>query len=207
MRNMRLKIVLPVAQVTIGAILTLWADRVALILIGELRPAPSHLIAILDVCVVLARSIFRGINAPALPFRGLILLLPQNVQNRSILGLMTGDLFFLTGVAIVWYAIGRMLDRRRSQATSTGLHETTGEMLFNTLLAAWGGFLFVGGLWSIRESIPPVGFRFGLRTIGLQQTLALGSLVIVWSLILLIFAGLKLARGVRSKLTSNKTSS
>ncbi len=37
------------------------------------------------------------------------------------------------------------------------------------------------------------GLRFGLRTIALQQALALGSLVIVWSLILLIFAGLKLA--------------
>ncbi len=43
MRNMRLKkIVLPVAQVTIGAILTLWADRVALNIDRGITAAPSH---------------------------------------------------------------------------------------------------------------------------------------------------------------------
>src|SRR5215472_16355502 len=96
-RRLKLALVLPVAQVVITAILTLWADRVTWLLGNSNRvPGPfTHL----DLLVISLRLIWRGVNAPACPLCA---------ANSNV-----GELLYLAAVAVLWYSVGRFLDHRR----------------------------------------------------------------------------------------------
>jgi hypothetical protein len=57
---------LPIVQVAITAVLEVWADRVDWILLADTSRTPGRFLY-LDLSVIEARMIWRGINAPAYP--------------------------------------------------------------------------------------------------------------------------------------------
>jgi hypothetical protein len=70
--------------------------------------------------------------------------IPNDWVIASIAGLYMDDLFFLTGVGVLWYLVGRSLDRRPARPafkapTATGL-------IARLLMLAVAGYLLVLGL-------------------------------------------------------------
>jgi hypothetical protein len=121
-------------------------------------------------------------------FRSLYLMvgrfvMPDDWLGASVAGLYIDDLYFLTGVGVLWYLVGRSLDRRRARPafkapTATGL-------IARLLMLAVAGYLLVLGLgwaWNPHFDNP--------------------SLVVVpmltWSLILMFLAARWLVTAFRS---------
>src|SRR3954465_4075719 len=126
MRKLRLRWILPSLQVTL-----------ALLLLGP-RGGPGN-------PVPTSRLICLGLNAPAMLF---IYADPAlwgesfDVLPRSIGGRDTADLFLLAGVAVVWYLVGRAIDRKllRNRKPARDVRKP---YLFPALLLAVGVYLLL----------------------------------------------------------------
>jgi len=186
--KLKLSLVLPTVQVVITAILTQWADRVDWILLGGKR-APGRF-AHLHLLAIEARIIWRSINAPAFMSTRLALLLPP----YRVVGFGLDDLLYLAAVAVLWYFVGRLLDRRRSSIAQTGNEITTGKATAFVFLMALGGFLLLTSLWTMQNELSFAQSYF-LRI----DAFIVATLFLLWAMVLLIFPGWRLARRLRSK--------
>lgn len=65
-RKLKFSVLLPVVQVIITAVLTLWANRVDWMLLGLSHRAPGPY-ARVHLFVIEARVTWRGVNAPTFP--------------------------------------------------------------------------------------------------------------------------------------------
>jgi len=163
MRSMKLAVVLPTFQFMVAAILLLPQYRTA---------ATFH--------VTTDRLICLGLNAPALFFR---LLDPIGWGPafwglpRSILGYDTDDCFFLMGVIVVWYLVGRALDHRRTSEVARRPRLVVVLTAYPFLLAL-GGLLFVLGVAGFQE---PQFSNFGHRP---EREI----LTLMWSVSLIFFS-------------------
>lgn len=102
MMKLKFATILPIIQFAIAAILLQCGYR-------------THIPRRSEMYMPTTRLICRGLNAPALLFRILnpISWGPRfDWVPRSILGFDTDDVFFLLGVIVIWYLMGRALDRR-----------------------------------------------------------------------------------------------
>lgn len=92
--------------------------------------------------------IYKGINAPALFFETLCIThLPiyrVNHEPPSFLGVGIQDLLFLTGVAVLWWIIGLMLDRRRGSNARLERKMTAFRVLLNSLAIFSRNYVSVG---------------------------------------------------------------
>jgi hypothetical protein len=186
--RLKLALLLPVVQVGITAILTQWADRVSWILLGSSR-APGPLVH-LHLFVIELRVIWRGINAPAFPLGQLAWVLP----TYRILGFGVDDLFYLVGVLILWHLVGRKLDRRRTGIAGAESRTATTRILFTLFMMALGLYLFILSLVSFHEE-----FSFARGYYIRFYGLAVCSLFLLWSLILITSSGLKLRHNISSE--------
>ena len=155
------------------------------------------------VAAILLRSGYRqicyGLSAPALLFKFLdpvgwgptFRRLPQ-----SVLGFDTDDCFFLIGVIVVWYFVGRVLDGRRKSKTSRAHGRGTVLIVFPLLLVL-GGLLFPFGLL---ELIGPQHFRNAGH---LHES---GLLTLTWSVSLIFVSVRGLLRAIRLGLSNARDS-
>ena len=185
MPRLKLALVLPAVQVGITAVLTQWADRVSWILLGSSR-APGPL-AHLHLFVIELRVIWRGVNAPAFPLGQLAWVL----SAYRILGFGVDDLFYLVGVLILWYLVGRKLDRRRFGIAAAESGTMATRILFPLFMMALGMFLFALSLVDFREE-----FSFARGYYIRYYGLAVSILFLLWSLALMISSGLKLRHNI-----------
>jgi hypothetical protein len=130
-----------------------------------------------------------GINAPALVLK--LLAFPftrgDQVTPPSISGYGLEELFFFLGVGILWFYVGKLLQRASERAPSAK-HFGLRQALANLFFIALGVALLIEGIQ-------------GLRTPGKWNNywgnIAESVLFLVWSLILLAFPGLQVAKGIR----------
>jgi hypothetical protein len=139
MQKLRLALVLPIAQVVVAAILLQWGN--------------PHV----SMYVPTPRLICWGLTAPAMLFRGLGLLLGSCEpafpwRSQSVFGFYIDDIFFMAGVIVVWYFVGRALDQRRTRQ-ATGECGTLTALTACTLQLVLWGLLFILGLDYLRN--PP----------------------------------------------------
>jgi len=162
MRNVKLAVVLPLVQAIAAAALLCMA--------GPLRGPP----------VATARLICVGLNAPALFF--------SFVGIGTVFGIDGSDLSFLVGVIVVWYLVGRTLDRRRVPRTTgdSAMVPTVGYCF----LLALGGLLFYVGLLNFQN---PTFDNLGHRP-------ERGILTLLWSCSLIFLSGRALVRMIRHPL-------
>ncbi|MEQ1949706.1 MAG: hypothetical protein ABL995_21150 [Bryobacteraceae bacterium] len=96
-----------------------------------------------------ARLICAGLNAPALAFTLVADWRPLSVPDL-VLGFERSDIFFMVGVLIVWFCVGRVIDRH-------GLAKTDSEsrviipVLKQILPLCIGAFLLYVGLHDFQE--------------------------------------------------------
>lgn len=175
-RKLKFSVLLPVVQVIITAVLTLWADRVDWMVLGLSHRAPGPHVRV-HLFVIAARVIWRGVNAPTFPL--------SRVSGGS-------EVLYLAAVAVLWYLVGRFFDRRKRLEVPEGQGIKTPTAMPHFLMMVWGIFLLFESLWTSRDEIAFTHSYF-LRIDGL----IVATLFLAWSLILLIFPGWRLARGIR----------
>ena len=175
MPKMRLRLVLPTVQVLAAATLLHFGGRYE-------TPFPLGP-QMRDVCW--------GLNAPAVPFQAVGRWLAYTftwLRGSLLLHLGVDDLFFLGGVAIVWYLVGRILDGRRTVPPRAKTRRLTVFLICPILLLLGIGFashaLHDLGPRRIRELDPPIG----------------GVLTLLWGGVLIALAGAKLIMVFRSQL-------
>jgi hypothetical protein len=194
MRKVRFAVILPTAQVFVAAILLVWTDLAISIVYRYWWRFPRREVYI-DACVIATNTVSHGINAPALLFRGLALSL--RLQGHPVWGVGVEDVFYLAGVVVLWYLVGRTLDRRRLRITTSASRMSTGRVWFNLLLVLWGTLLFVGCFTSFYELTRASGVN--IHTFYFNSDIWALALTLVWALILMIFPGLNLAHWIRRR--------
>lgn len=194
--KIRFTIVLPVMQVVVTAILTWWADRVEWMALGDSGRAPGRFVYV-HLFAIDLRQIWRGVNAPALPFS----FAGYAGTGYQILGFGLAEVLYFAGVALVWWLVGGYLDRRR---LGEGHHVWMNTGRFAALVLAWGMILLGVSFSSIGDSLnlftdrtifDNLVFLFRFRT----ETLLKDILFLLWSVVLIVLPGAKLARAIRRK--------
>jgi hypothetical protein len=129
-----------------------------------------------------------GINAPATIFIGLSGLFDRvDHASPTILGLQLDEIFFFIGVLILWFVIGRALDQRWSPDEFPSKWTKFRLVLLGVPLELLGGFLFYQGLR---------GFLTPGRWNNYFGNIVQSTLVVVWSVILIVSPVLKFVRQV-----------
>ena len=108
MVSRKLPIALCVCQTGATALLTLWADRVDWLL-GDSHRIPPRFVK-LHLAVIDLRNIWRGVNAPTVPFN---LTGSAAYRHFQVLGLSVAELFYFVLVAILWYWVGHLFEERK----------------------------------------------------------------------------------------------
>ena len=107
MVSRRMPIALCVAQTTATAALTFWADRMEWLLPDSSR-IPPHFVR-LHLAVLDVREVWRGINAPTVPFNF------AGLKPFQLLGLSVPEILYLVAVAVLWYLVGYFHEQRNTQ--------------------------------------------------------------------------------------------
>jgi hypothetical protein len=183
-RKLSFALALPIVQVAITAVLGVWADRVDWILLANTSRAPGRFVH-LDLIIIEARLIWRGINAPTYP------LYLAGSSNRQILGFGVGEILYLAAVVVLWYWVGRFFDRRRGLEGPTSQRIKKLKTVCYVLMMAWGIFLLFVSLWTVRAEV-----SFARSYFFRIDAFVVAALFLAWSLILLILAGRRLAGGI-----------
>jgi hypothetical protein len=132
--------------------------------------------------------ICKAINAPAALWSlALTSTLPLQRHNRapvSVSGFGAEDAVFLLGVIVLWYLLGRAIDRQGIRRHSVRQRIWV-RLTLNAMLALFGVALFLVG-------VAPLFYKRGLA----NPTVALisSSLYVVWSLVLFLLAIISLIR-------------
>jgi hypothetical protein len=198
MSNERLKIkfaiVLPIAQLVAAVIMLRMGHRVELV--KQRLYDTSYTSTINSICV--------GINAPAILFRPvgrivipLMIILPDSwIEGLPSIGYRIDSIPFLIGVIVVWYLIGRTLDRRRSARALAVTPKLTASLFRKTILILAGGFLLF------------MAARF-LGNPGMfcnpSGTTAEALLYLVWSAALIILPVISIVNEIRRRRSTRAT--
>jgi hypothetical protein len=183
MRKLKLAIVLPVTQVLIAWILLLWADQ---------TPVPRGLDYMYHPPAWL---VCKGLNAPVM-----LLLIPfgGNWYNAPAVPIV-GRGLFLVAVAVVWYLVGRAIDRRESPKAGDG-RGLAAMIGVQSLLLAVGGVLFYAG-WSEMGGYLTISVRAFLTVPWSLRLAALGPFFsLMWSVSLIFLSSRTLMRILRRRL-------
>jgi hypothetical protein len=183
MRKLRLAVILPVGQVIIALALFEWGERQW---VGKGLFVPT------------GRLLCFALNAPALLFLKLLDLFPDWNAPR-ICGFYFDEIFFLPGVAVLWYLIGRALDRRRTPHTQPQGRRTIPKALFNLFLVVYGIYFF------FTESVTWFWHR-NLLIFGGAHTYD-AALYWAWSLVLTLVGVVNFVKAIRPRFSSSTSSS
>lgn len=186
--KLRMSRALPVAQVTLTAVLTAWADRYDRIL-GETKHGPGPF-APVHLFVISLRPIWRGVNGPTCP------LCLAGSSNHPIAGFGVAELLYFAAVAFLWYLVGRYLDRRRALLSLTTIRDSAREKVYALLTVTWGTLLLSFTILVTQNSFPAT---FGGGRIIRPEAVIGCALLLLWSLLLITWGTRKLLFILRYK--------
>jgi hypothetical protein len=141
-----------------------------------------------------ARYIWSGVNAPTFPFCLVTGVWPP------VLRLAVGEILYLIAVALLWYRVGAYFDQSSDSAVpAIPPAGTSRKTISRFLLVGWGLLLLFGNVWTISDAFPVLflGGRLFRPDVVIVRTLFL-----LWSAVLIVFPGLKLAQELRHKWSS-----
>ena len=131
-------------------------------------------------------DIWHGINAPAFPALGIL--------NKL------GETIYLVGVALLWWTIGRAIDRRKGLLDfPTQARET----VFSICALLWSLVMIAIATHEGRLSKWAFGWSFGWARVMSAVQLFAYVLQILWSVLLFTVAVIKLSRLYPIRLSSN----
>jgi hypothetical protein len=136
----RLRVALCIAHTALTVFLTVWADKMDW-LRGHFTSVPPRFYR-LHVLVIDLREVWRGVNAPTVPFN---LTEPGSAAYRhfQLLGLSVAELFYFVLVAILWYWVGHLFEGRKRAKPMVSDHIRPKSRLNALLFVSWGLFVLV----------------------------------------------------------------
>ena len=143
-------------------------------LLADSNRIPPHFVR-LHLAVLDLRQIWRGINAPTVPFNF------SGLGSFQLLGLSVGEFLYLVAVAVLWYLVGYFSEKRQME-TNRGVA---------IAILVWGVILLCLSIVQVPEAFPWT-FAFGriFRPVRLLNAL----LYAVWALVLIRFG----VKGIRA---------
>jgi hypothetical protein len=176
----RLRIILPIVQVAVTAVLTWWGDRVNWVLLGGRHSWMSDRLVVFKL-----QQIWVGLNAPTFPF-----CFFSGTPIRSLFGLGRGEILHLGSVAVLWYLVGRFLDRWISVEVLDGQSPSARSGIISMLLLGWGIVLLAVSVLNLKYSFPLVENHTIYWTLSFlarerPYILVRHILFLLWSLILI----------------------
>jgi hypothetical protein len=112
--------------------------------------------------------------------------------HPSIFGYGPEELSFFLGVAILWFVVGKLPDRRRSDKVSSEKRVTVREALISSFMIVLG---IVMGIALFAEGLE--GLRIPFRWGDYWGTIAESILFVVWSFALIFVSALTLTTVIR----------
>ena len=137
--------------------------------------------------------ICKGINAPATLFSVGVSLLPFERLDRTpaaLFGLGAQELFFLLGVIILWFFVGRAIDHTTRRQGSFGPKAWVAKSTIDVLLMLLATLVLLVGVTPILDTrgfTNPIGVR------------AAAFLWLAWFLVLFFVPGIHLVRRFRAR--------
>jgi ABC-type phosphate/phosphonate transport system permease subunit len=107
----------------------------------------------------------------------------------SIFGFRLEYIFFLLGIVVLWFLVGRLLDRRQTSSGQPGVWTRARLVFVGGPLALYGAFFLYNGLQ---------GLTTPWRWNNYWGNIAQSILVLLWSLVLIGIPALKLAQRFRT---------
>jgi len=181
LRKLRFSIILPPIQFLLAVAMFEWARRV---------PVPR---GVDTLYFPTATMVCYGINAPAIFLKLLAFPFTRGAKSwplPSIFGYGPEELAFLVGVVILWFFVGKELDRQRLGEMASENRITPRRVLLDLLLMVFGIALFAEGLHGLHTP-GKWGNYFG--------NIAESILFLVWSFVLIFLPGWKLIKRTRLK--------
>ena len=186
MRKWRFPVALCLTQTAVTAVLTLWADRVDWLL-GDSNRIPPPFLRV-HMLVIELRRVWRGVNAPTLPFNF------AGQKRFQILGLSVPEILYLFAVAALWFLVGYFREQAKEQ-TANPLQNTRPRKTTAAAILVWGVVLFLFALLQIREAVP-WGFTFRIFNLSAFCNVFLYAL---WAALLIWFGFKALASPVNRR--------
>lgn len=177
MRKLRLKWLLPSLFLGLTAMQLAWSERID----GILQPLRTYVGRIGDL--------WHALNAPALFLLAIGIHFAPIRQPQTIANFPIDTILFLAGGIVLWFVIGKMLDRYGEQTTP--LPNVRGAIVLSTrvLILLWGIYL----CWEAIRASSATDY-LGRRVPG---SVLDGVIVLSWSVILIILSGRSLMRATR----------
>jgi hypothetical protein len=138
---------------------------------------------------------WRGVNAPTFP-----LYFASGPSRLQVLGLTVGEILYLIAVAILWYLVGRLLDRRKG-VCQDGVSDKR-RIFTSVLILVWAGFLLVSGILVFPNFFPAT---FDSGRVVRPDALVTYVLHLLWALALITFSVWELVRGIRQTTTAHRS--
>jgi hypothetical protein len=165
------------------------ADRIDAENLYRLPPNLAHVhLFIFDL-----RRMWRGVNAPTFP----LYFFADGPTHPQVLGLSVSEILYLIAVAILWYFVGRLLDRWKG-VREEGVSNKR-RIFTSVLILVWAGFLLVSGIL-----VFPSPATFASRRFVRPDTLVTYVLHLLWALALIAFSVWELVRGIRQTTTGHR---
>jgi len=143
-----LRVALCIAQTALTVLLTVWADKMDW-LGGHFASVPPKFYS-LHLVVIDLREIWRGVNAPTVPFN---VTQPGSAEYRHVqlLGLSVAELFYFVLVALLWYWVGHLFERRKPARAAVSDHIRPKSRRNALLLVGWGLLVLLFAILQLPE--------------------------------------------------------
>ncbi|HWY07990.1 MAG TPA: hypothetical protein VNY24_14100 [Candidatus Acidoferrales bacterium] len=168
---------------------------------SDYKDPPTHHTLVFAELALLAKVLCTGISAPALLFWffGALAAEPRlNTQPLSVVGFNLGEILFFLWVVVLWYFIGRAIERHWSSKSPKHKGLTIFDFCVLLSLMIWGLILFVADIWFLRYvSLSEAGWT--LNSYLDFPRIAVMSMALIWSMLLVLLPARTFSQALRQR--------
>lgn len=188
MGKVRLRVALPVTQLLIGIVAFYANHQFSWVFFSDYKGPPTHRAFVLAKLALFAKVFCMGVSAPALLFWFFGAFAAESrpdTQPLSVVGFNMGEILFFLGVVVLWFSIGRAIERYWSCKPSNHRELSISERCVLILLMVWGVLLLATDIWFLRDlSLSNNGWT--PNSFLDFPRIAVMSMALIWSMLLIV---------------------
>lgn len=201
MGRLRLRVGLPVAQLLTGILAFYLDHQFSWVFFSDYEGPPTHRTLVFAEQDLLAKVLCMGISAPALLFCFIGTLPTESrlyTQPLSVVGFNLGEILFFLGVVVLWYFIGRAIERHWLSKSPNHKGLTILDFCALLSLMVWGLVLFATDIWFLRY-VSHLEGGWTLNSFVDFPRVAVMSLALIWSMLLVVLPARTLSHALRRR--------
>jgi len=150
----------------------------------------------MSMYVLVLRRMWRGVNAPTFP-----MYFASRPSRPEVFGLGVGEILYLMGVGVLWFLVGRLLDRWRGMRPDDAVSGKR-RIFTSALIFVWAVFLLVSAILIFPNLFPET---FNTGRVVRADSLVTFVLQVFWAFALIAFSLRELVHGVQQTKTSHRS--